>query len=230
MSFEIEKKIYEMLTENTGTHFLDSGGANGRMWQRNQKKTIEDFQDEPTATVELEWWRENDAWLSLDVSTFHYLTSVLSLDLYCAEFNARPCKNWDSENFYGVSDEGESWLLDLFEIKGSSWNSYNWDCPLSQVLQGCELTHIETGDTYVLLQVHGGADVRGGYTDAQLFKVECEYFLDVGCFWEVDFMGEWLNHEGQSIDTDDIIEIAKKYEMKIGDSKSFEADLYYCGM
>ena len=38
--------IYEMLTENTGTHFLDSGGEDGRNWQRNQKKTLEDFENE----------------------------------------------------------------------------------------------------------------------------------------------------------------------------------------
>ena len=32
--------IYGMLIENTGTHFLDSGGAYGRAWERNQGKTI----------------------------------------------------------------------------------------------------------------------------------------------------------------------------------------------
>ena len=39
----IEQTIYNMLTENTGTHMLDSGGGSGRHWQRNQKKSIEDF-------------------------------------------------------------------------------------------------------------------------------------------------------------------------------------------
>ena len=38
-----EQVIYEMLTESTGTHFLDSGGATGRHWQQNQKRTLEDF-------------------------------------------------------------------------------------------------------------------------------------------------------------------------------------------
>ena len=35
-----EQVIYEMLTESTGKHFLDSGGATGRHWQQNQIKTI----------------------------------------------------------------------------------------------------------------------------------------------------------------------------------------------
>ena len=42
----IENIVYEMLTENTGTHFLDSGGEDGRHWQVNQKKSLADFQAE----------------------------------------------------------------------------------------------------------------------------------------------------------------------------------------
>ena len=44
-----EKVIYEMLTEGTGTHVLDSGGAAGRHWQHNQKRTLDDFRNEPEA-------------------------------------------------------------------------------------------------------------------------------------------------------------------------------------
>ena len=46
-----EQQIYNMLTENTGTHFLDSGGANGRHWQRNIKKSLEDFRKEEVLNV-----------------------------------------------------------------------------------------------------------------------------------------------------------------------------------
>ena len=35
---ETKELIYQMLTENTGSHFLDSGGAGNRHWQRNQNK------------------------------------------------------------------------------------------------------------------------------------------------------------------------------------------------
>jgi hypothetical protein len=40
MTKTTEEIIYEMLTESTGTNFLDSGGDNGRFWQRNQTKTL----------------------------------------------------------------------------------------------------------------------------------------------------------------------------------------------
>ena len=33
-----EQAIYEMLTESTGTHFLDSGGDSGRAWQQKSKE------------------------------------------------------------------------------------------------------------------------------------------------------------------------------------------------
>ena len=41
--------IADMLRENTGKHFLDSGGAYGRHWERNQDR---DFSAEPYAEVE----------------------------------------------------------------------------------------------------------------------------------------------------------------------------------
>ena len=35
--------IFEMLTASTGSHFLDSGGSGGRHWERNQKKSFDEF-------------------------------------------------------------------------------------------------------------------------------------------------------------------------------------------
>src|SRR5690606_23393942 len=36
-----EEVLASMLKENTGTHMLDSGGAYGRHWQRNQGRDFE---------------------------------------------------------------------------------------------------------------------------------------------------------------------------------------------
>ena len=52
---------------------------------------------------------------------------------------------------------------------GASFNTYNYASALSQVLQG---TYVSiNGKDYILLQIHGGCDVRGGYTDAKLFRL-----------------------------------------------------------
>jgi len=47
----VEKKIAEMLTENTGVHMLDSGGVDGRYWQQNRE--IADFRTIPEIQIDL---------------------------------------------------------------------------------------------------------------------------------------------------------------------------------
>jgi len=70
---------------------------------------------------------------------------------------------------YGVSTEAFDYLQNNFELEiNRTFNTYNCDSDLDQVLQG---TWIRLNDEqYLVLQVHNGADVRGGYTDAKLFK------------------------------------------------------------
>ena len=166
---ETQKLVYKMLTTNTGVHMCDSGGENGRMWQRNESKSIDDFNNEEEQTVTI----DNDGYLEHTVSVFHYL-SQLELDDVCREFNKinSNSDNWDADaGYYGISTEAWDYLEDNFEdIKTyNAWNTYNWDCPLSQTLQGGTI-EID-GGSYAFIQIHNGADVRGGYTDTMLFKL-----------------------------------------------------------
>ena len=39
----VKQTIANMLKENTGTHFLDSGGTNNRHHQKNKNVNISDF-------------------------------------------------------------------------------------------------------------------------------------------------------------------------------------------
>jgi hypothetical protein len=161
-----KKLIYKMLTENTGVHMLDSGGAYGRNWERNQVKTIEDFENEPEEVYTYsKRWNE----LSRTVSVYHYL-SQLQTDVVCDFFNNEiPCEDWDAEDVYGVSKVQWEWLNAVFpdlEVT-STFNTYNGESDLSQILQGSWIDI--DGDYYLLLQIHGGCDARGGYTNAKLF-------------------------------------------------------------
>ena len=84
-----ERALVRMLMESTGTHFLDSGGAYGRAWQRNQASGMWQAKDW-LATPEI--WSDgfsreeesegvevtDDAWPIL--STFHYLRKRLDFD------------------------------------------------------------------------------------------------------------------------------------------------------
>ena len=163
-----EQIIYEMLTENTGSHFLDSGGAYGRNWEHNQKRTIEDFRSDDEQTYELDCYGGKLS-LSRTVSVFHYL-SQLETDDICEEFNKSNvgADNWDSETYYGVSKQGQAILDREGFAEENTWNTYNGDCDLSQTLQGSWLIS-ENDSGYLLLQIHQGCDVRGGYTDARMF-------------------------------------------------------------
>jgi hypothetical protein len=165
--------IFDMLTENTGSHFLDSGGAYGRHWERNQELTIEDFENEPEESYT---YNKDSNYLERTVSVFHFL-SQLDTDWICEEFNNMPCRDWDSGGeVYGVSDAQWRWLTSKCEVEiGYTFNTYNGDSHLSQVLQGSWLKL--NGDVYLLLQIHGGCDVRGGYTNAKLFTTHEEYSI-----------------------------------------------------
>jgi hypothetical protein len=61
-----------------------------------------------------------------------------------------------------------------------SWNTYNGEDALAQVLQG--VTYADEDAVYVLLQIHGGCDVRGGYTRPRVFRVD----VDMPSFFPYD--------------------------------------------
>ena len=71
--------ITEMLKENTGEHFLDSGDAYGRNWETNQNKV---FEDEPRVSYDI--WGEE---INITVSVYHYLCELLDVDELCEVVN-----------------------------------------------------------------------------------------------------------------------------------------------
>ena len=179
---ETRQLVYEMLTENTGKHFLDSGGTDGRMWQRNQKKTIEDFENEEEELYQLDAKYKE---IYRTVSVFHYLTNNLEIDDICEEFNRiqEESNNWDADgDVYGVSKEAYTMLMSHTDVDiQRTWNTYKGESDLSQILQGANLTIDD--EEYILIQIHNGADARGGYTDAKLFKMD-EYCIH-------EYLQEW---------------------------------------
>jgi hypothetical protein len=176
--------IYEMLTEDTGKHFLDSGGEDGRNWQRNQKKTLEDFENEPVIT------KDEDI---ITKSLFHHLVdSCEYLPQLTKQFN-----DWINEDKYHCIDNrnGRSHIIadvedfmDKFvypDDKSDCTYTYNFDNCLSQDIQW-----ISSGDLYkndiIALCIHNGADARGGMTNYKFFKIDPDqfYMMDEECYKE----------------------------------------------
>lgn len=168
-SMNTERKLLEMWQENTGTHFLDSGGASGRNWQRNQGKTLEDMEA-------IDGYFERDFHVFFNTFTFllKHITytkeSANLTDLFRAWVDDTP----KGEAFYNTPGSMEEFLLEhgaepqWMDDRIEAFNTYNWDNYADAVLQGVPFA---LGDrNYVALSYHGGADVRGGYSDLVIFE------------------------------------------------------------
>lgn len=160
-----------MFTENTGIHMLDSGGAYGRAWQRNEGKTLTDYLAEPSATWERDTYVTLNAWrYCYDRLSYSKTAEVLTRRMHVWELN-----DYDNRSLYHGSDQVE-FLETIGAESISDWfNTYNWDNCLSQDLQFYEFELM--GLSFVLLQVHGGADARGGYTLPVIFESPNEYWI-----------------------------------------------------
>lgn len=167
--------IAEMMLENTGTHFLDSGGACGRAWQRNQER---DFECERATSLTFRW-----DYIEVTHNIYHWLKERIEPDDEMqALFDEMVDESDPDEYWMSLMERFPKWLAEHKDIESGgiygegepfTVNTYNGECLLSQVLQ---YTYFETDDgAYYLLQIHGGADVRGGYTEPKVFQENGHY-------------------------------------------------------
>lgn len=193
--------IATMLRENTGANFLDSGSAYGRHHERNQGRS---FESEPEATADFKYDVE------VTINVYHFLKSrvtlAANLDRQFKRFSDREENR--NDGWLAISD---AWLKHLSskgrEISGLYGegspmvvNTYNGEDLLSQVLQ-FTLFRMDHTD-YVLLQVHGGCDVRGGYTRPRVMEVNgdaCNMFdnarASIYCTGDQDKCGAYWDTE-----------------------------------
>jgi len=170
--------IYKMLTEPTGKHMLDSGQDEGRHWQRNQKKSLKDFENEPRLIL----LDQDSDYPYYKKSTFHHLADSC---IYLPRENA-DLVEWVSENEYdyfknengrslGSMYDIEDYMLETYNLEPRVINTYNGESSLTWTRQ-----FVALGDSYdsdiIALSIHNGADVRGGYTDYKIFKIETDLF------------------------------------------------------
>jgi hypothetical protein len=154
--------IESQLLENTGKHFLDSGSAYGRHFERNNKTGI-DFTKQLTINA-------HDVIIPIQV----FMDTMLDYTNTCETLeNALN----DVNRCYSNQDEIKEILEALgAEFEANWFNTYNWDNDLSQDLQGCIFEF--DGDKYVILETHNGCDIRGGYSDARIYEIrDYDYFL-----------------------------------------------------
>jgi hypothetical protein len=183
-----EQILREMLCENTGVALCDSGGTPkydengkyigtehgyGRHFEINQgvdfdknEHSLSFTSSEPDVTLDVY------KWLSERVEYDEEMNGLFE------EF----CKEEDSdESWLSLMVGFPEYLEDRgMDVRGfyrdrnipAPVNTYNSSCLLSQVLQ---YVYFSIDDTeYVVLQIHNGADVRGGYTRPRVFSLTSE--------------------------------------------------------
>jgi len=165
--------VNAMLVEDTGRSMCDSGDYYGRNWQINRERGIPavprsllSFKYDSISVV-----HRLAAWLpavleynaTIQRKFTRFANRVENKDKYWLEVMDEYVKHVDGKGIYG---DGDSFVV----------NSYNGEDLLSQTIQYCYWT--DDDGAHVLLQVHGGCDVRGGYTAPKAFDVGGEYGSD----------------------------------------------------
>jgi hypothetical protein len=181
------RAIAAQMKENTGASILDSGGAYGRNHERNQSKGVKFGQglqvDEYSATIPVQDYMEHCFARTPDAVALEKVLKAHIRRAYPGEGVALGYHEGAAINealeAIGATMDGEH--------SGKWWNTYNDDTDLSQTLQ--LLTFAHGGKDYAIVQVHGGCDVRGGYTNGKVYEVPEFYNL-------FDVKAEPEHHDG----------------------------------
>jgi len=219
--------IAKMLRENTGSHFLDSGSAYGRNHERNQSRK---FEAEPQATADFKYGVE------VTVNLYHWLADRVVLAANLDRQFRRFCNRHKDESYFALVP---MWLKHLgdqgMEITGIygegepvTVNTYNGEDLLSQTIQYTYFTLDHT--SYVLLQVHGGCDVRGGYTMPRVFECSESIFDNAratiyctgdrdecGAYWDTDDTCHWYREGACGLGADTQLEAYERTEQDKGE-------------
>jgi hypothetical protein len=160
-----ERILTKMFKEDTGRHMLDSGGAYGRNFEHNQK--IKRFADLPTGSAHVYFYEGKPSW-EFSVSTFQFLKEHLDYDAQMQKkFKAWLKKN-DPKEDMSYFEAVEKFTAEQADGGDrSTTNTYNYDSLFDQVIQ---YTEWYDNVTHIALFVHGGCDVRGGYTAPRFFR------------------------------------------------------------
>jgi len=165
----VKKAIKELLCQNTGCDILDSGGAYGRGWEKNRHRNF----DEQEA-VELKVWNDK---VILQYNVYKYLVNFLELNDKCEVLQKELDEFMAREDSHSHMQDMEDFMEhkskhDDYDLQGIT-NTYNYDNIISQVLQYGIIVDGED-EHFIILQIHNGCDVRGGYTKPKIFSLGCD--------------------------------------------------------
>lgn len=172
--------------------YIGSANGYGRRFEANQGRS---FDDEPSTTIKFEIYN-GKLDISVTHNVYHWLKKRCTLDVKLDKlFHGRFLKEVDADDdkhWMQLMGEFPAWVekrvvVGTYSVakkqpEGAEYgkiggiygegepmivNTYNGEDMLSQVLQYVYFTWDR--EEYFVLQIHGGADVRGGYTKPRVF-------------------------------------------------------------
>ena len=185
-----ESKIMSQICENTGIAGMDSGGDDGRHWQKNCK--VKDFRKVPRAQYSI---REGSEYCELYVSLFHAMSDQLEYTEASKQIQkelydfSRTIEQKDNP-WYGI-------IEDFIERGGEDFNyafdGINGESVLDQGIMAYNY------HGFMIVQTHNGADIRGGYSNPVVYEgdfYEPWYKLECDCTHTEDtqsnFPDSWI--------------------------------------
>lgn len=216
IDLETRKAVWSMLIENTGRNLVDSGGDNGRAWQRNQNVN---FEAQPVSWIEV-----YSTEIGVMRSLYHWMVSNLvyeeAMTRELMDLVNEEGEVYETTGEFMESLGGEEYL----GAKPGYEHDYTYNLGGTLMTQDIQWWATQVGEeVYLAIQVHGGADARWGFTDPVVFrwdkKREFENFYydflnrscysgDTGLYWDSEGRPSYL--DGEEVDDEKALD---RYEV-----------------
>lgn len=188
LDHQTREVLVSQFIECTGQHMCDSGGTNGRGYQRRIAAgltTVAAWDKEPAAYLDIwnykkERYVTHDSWHPV-ISAYHLLAQLVTFDKVMDHHLKAFLHLNDEGILFCQEDEWTAYLQDqpgVDEVRGAlsrklevtyTYNFANMlDCDLQYHLFAVRGGELE-GD-YISLQTHNGADARGGLSDPRVYR------------------------------------------------------------
>ena len=160
--------IKSMLKENTGRDLLDSGDIYGRSYET--RRGIKSFKEMPAAWAE----QDDDGDITLHKSMYHYLTGYLWHERDMTRKFQRFTRRYEAR--HGNSRCATEAFIEKINDPEADWKPgfTNTSDAYPYFLDGIMAFEVVWREefAYIILQIHGGCDVRDGYTAPKIFSCE----------------------------------------------------------
>jgi hypothetical protein len=181
----------QVVRQNTGSHFLDSGFENGRHWQ----------QPLPTKAIELDFY-ERDGIIkevSGTISTSALLDATTEIDQDLTEWLREASKDTSDMREYAKLLAEELGLVGISKPQYTYDNENDLSQNFQYVIVGANSDSWLGGleESYVIVTTHNGADARGGFSCPVVCKVtDGDFnFFDLGLSIQLKGVGEFAYHD-----------------------------------